>query len=71
MGDSGEGLRRYRAEEVAEMLGLNPKTVKSMYLKGYLKGRTPRGLTRPVLFKMEDIVDWVDGGEGAAGGAGD
>lgn len=54
---------RMRAADVAELTGMNIQTIQRAYHKGYLKGRPPRGMARPVFFKPEDVVDWLDGGD--------
>lgn len=54
---------RMRASDIAEMTGINIHSVMNAYRRGDLKGRPPRGMSRPVFFKPEDVVDWLDGGD--------
>ena len=55
------GRTFYSWDEVADMTGINVRTVQSMYHKGILRGRPPRGLTRPVLFDERDVEAWLMG----------
>lgn len=52
--------------ELAEMTGIGEKTIQRLNREGYLRGKPPRGLTRPVMYRREDVIDWLFGGEGAA-----
>lgn len=47
--------------ELAKLTGISEKSIRRMYREGYLKGRPPRGLTRPVMFLREDVIDWLIG----------
>lgn len=53
--------RRMTAEEVAEASRISPNAVRAAYRRGELRGAPPRGLTRPVLFRVEDVERWLDG----------
>lgn len=53
------------SEILAEMTGINVKTIQRLTRDGLLRGRPPRGLTRPVLYRREDVIDWLFGGEAA------
>lgn len=50
-----------RASEVVEATGITMKSVLRAYHGGYLKVRPPRGMSRPILFRREDVVDWLMG----------
>lgn len=53
--------RRMTAEEVAEATRVSPEAVRAAYRRGDLVGAPPRGLTRPVLFRVEAVERWLDG----------
>lgn len=50
-----------RASDIAEMTGINIHSVLRAYHAGHLKGRPPRGMTRPVFFRDKDVIDWLFG----------
>lgn len=51
--------RLYVEAEVAEMLGLSVSSVRAARKRGQLRGRTPRGMSRPWLYTIRDIAEWV------------
>lgn len=53
----------YTANQVADMVGVSTKTIYELCQRGCLRGRAPRGMTRPILFRMQDIREWLDGGD--------
>ena len=52
---------RLTVREVAEATGLSVSVVRAAHRRGALVGRPPRGQSRPILFKPEDVERWLDG----------
>lgn len=65
MSPAAESVRpavtRLRARDVAEYAGVNLCTVYDATRRGDLVGRPPRGQTRPILYRVEDVERWLDG----------
>lgn len=51
----------WAADDVSDKYGISAATVRTAYRKGWLRGAPPRGLSRPILFRPEDVERWVSG----------
>lgn len=52
---------RITVDDVSDKYGISAATVRAAYRKGWLRGAPPRGLSRPILFRPEDVERWVSG----------
>lgn len=52
---------RITVDDVSDKYGISAASVRTAYRKGWLRGAPPRGLSRPILFRPEDVERWVSG----------